>query len=44
MPVLTTATTMDIVGTTFTGFEEECDYLKNCMCKKNGAKKVSDYA
>ncbi len=29
--VLTTATTMDIFRTTFTGFEEQFDYSKKCM-------------
>jgi hypothetical protein len=25
------------------GFEEELDYSKKCMCKKNGVKKLSNY-
>ncbi len=41
--VLTTATTMDIFGTTFTRFEKEFDYTEECMCKKNGVKALSDY-
>jgi hypothetical protein len=32
--VLTTATTIDIFRTTFTGFKEQLDYSKKCMWKK----------
>jgi len=34
---------MDIFGTTLIGFEEELDYSKKCMCKRNGVKKLSNY-
>ncbi len=34
---------MDIFGTTLIGFEEELNYSKECMCKRNGVKKVSNY-
>jgi hypothetical protein len=41
--MLTTTTTIDIFGTTFTRFEKEFDYTKECMCKRNGVKELNNY-